>query len=136
MSKIQKNKIQKNWLEWSVFALGLVLVAGTLGYLFYDAARMSRRPPTIEVRLGAPEQTPHNFIVPVHVTNHGDSTAEGVQIEVTLEAAEGEEAKEEERGEFAVAFLPRRAERSGWVAFRKDPRTGRLTARVLGYEKP
>ncbi len=53
-------------------------------------------------------------------------------IEVTLEAGGGEP----ERGEFTVAFLPRQGRREGWVAFGTDPRAGRLTPRVLGYEKP
>ena len=41
-----------------------------------------------------------------------------------------------ERGDFTVAFLPRGGRREGWVAFRSDPRAGRLTARASGYEKP
>jgi uncharacterized protein (TIGR02588 family) len=40
------------------------------------------------------------------------------------------------RGELTIAFLPRRATREGWVTFQQDPRAARLTARVLGYEKP
>ena len=131
------SKPQKNWLEWLVFAVGLALVAGTLAYLVYHGATMGSAPPSIEVRLGTPEQLAHNFIVPVTVINLGDVTAEGVQIEVTLEAAEGAGEQAAERGEFMVAFLPRRAVREGWVAFQRDPRAGgRLTARVLGYEKP
>ena len=126
-------KLQKNWLEWIVFAVSLVLVAGALTYLAYDAATIGNAPPSIEIRTGAPEQRPHNFIVPVSITNHGDLTAEGVHIEVVLENG-GEEV---ERSEFDVAFLPRRATREGWVAFQTDPRTARkIKARVLGYEKP
>ena len=124
-------RVEKNWLEWAVFGLGLALVAGTLGYLVYDGATDEGRPPVVEVRLGEPRPTGHNFIVPVTVRNHGDETAEGVAVEVTLEAG-----GEPERAEFTLAFLPRRASREGWVAFRTDPRAGRLTPRVLGYEKP
>ena len=126
-------RVEKNWLEWSVFGVGLLLVAGTLGYLIYDGAATGEAPPAVEVKLGEPRQTDHNFVVPVTVTNHGDQTAEGVTVEVTLEGAGGGEP---ERGELTVAFLPRRATREGWVAFRTDPRNGRLTPRVLGYEKP
>ena len=131
------SKLQKNWLEWMIFACGLVLVVLTLGYLAYEGATMGNDPPSIEVRLGAPEQRAHNFIVPVTVTNHGDETAEGVTVEVTLENAAGGDSKGEPvRGELTIAFLPRRATREGWVAFQQDPRSARLTARVLGYEKP
>ncbi|MCA1573751.1 MAG: hypothetical protein LC770_04280 [Acidobacteria bacterium] len=125
-------KIQKNWLEWVVFAFGLILVASTLGYLIYTGASMGDDPPRLEVRLGIPEQRQFNFIVPVAVVNHGDETAEGVRIEVVLERGGEEKA----RGELDVAFLPRHATREGWVTFEQDPRTAQLKARVLGYQKP
>jgi uncharacterized protein (TIGR02588 family) len=128
-----KKKLQKNWFEWIVFGVGLALVLATLSYLAYDAATITDAPPSIEVRTGEPLQRPHNFIVPVTLTNHGDQTAEGVVVEVTLESG----GEEKERAEFVVAFLPRRSTREGWVAFQTDPRTAQqLRARVLGYEKP
>ena len=125
-------KLQKNWVEWVVFAAGLALVLSALAYLVYEGATMGSDPPSIEVRLGAPEQRAHNFIVPVTVTNHGDETAEGVAVEVLMES----DGQEPARGELTVAFLPRRATREGFVTFQQDPRAARLTARVLGYEKP
>ena len=130
--KKEARRVEKNWLEWTVFGVGLALVAGTLGYLVYDGVTAAGDPPAVEVTLGEPRPTGHNFIVPVTVTNHGEETAEGVTVEVTLEAA----GAPPERGELTLAFLPRRATREGWVTFRTDPRAGRLTPRVLGYEKP
>lgn len=124
--------LEKNWLEWVVFAVGLLLVASTLGYLIYDAATLGKTPPAIEVRLGKPQPIMQHFIVPVSVTNHGDRTAEGVQIEVVLESSD----KEQESAEFEIAFLPRGATREGWVNFETDPRTARMKARAVGYEKP
>ncbi|CAN5712908.1 TIGR02588 family protein [soil metagenome] len=125
-------KMQKNWLEWVVFALGLILVSSTLGYLIYAGASMGHEPPSIEVRLGTPEPGQFNFTVPVTIVNHGDETAEGVRIEVVVESRG--EAKE--RAELDVAFLPRHATREGWVTFDQDPRASQLKARVLGYQKP
>lgn len=124
--------IQKNWLEWVVFALGFILVASTLGYLIYAGVSMGHEPPSLEVRLGTPEQRQFNFIVPVTVVNHGDETAEGVRIEVVMESGREEKA----RGELDIAFLPRHATREGWVTFQQDPRTTQLKARVLGYQRP
>jgi uncharacterized protein (TIGR02588 family) len=127
------NKLQKNWLEWTVFAASFVLVIGTLAYLAYDAATIGNTPPTLEVRTGKAERRTHNHVVPVSITNHGDETAGGVQIEVVLETG----GKETERGEFTVAFLPRGGTRHGWVAFQIDPNTAeQIKARVVGYEKP
>jgi uncharacterized protein (TIGR02588 family) len=130
---MKKNKLEKNWFEWAVFAVGSVLVLATLGYLAYDAATITDAPPNIEVRAGEPLQRSHNFIVPVTLINHGDQTAEGVLVEVVLENG----GEEKERGELTIAFLPRRSTREGWVAFQTDPRAAeRIKARVMGYEKP
>ena len=130
---MKKKKLQKNWFEWVVFAVGLALVVATLAYLAYDAATITDAPPSIEVRAGEPLQREHNFIVPVTLVNKGDQTAEGVMVEVVLESG----GQAGERAEFTVAFLPRRSTREGWAAFQTDPRTAeRIKARVTGYEKP
>lgn len=126
-------KLEKNWLEWLVFAASLVLVVGTLGYLIYDAGTSGNAPPSIEMQLGKPQPRLNYFFVPVSVTNRGDETAEAVHIEVVLESG----GKEQESGEFEIAFLPRRSTRKGWVTFQTDPRrVEQMKARVLGFEKP
>jgi uncharacterized protein (TIGR02588 family) len=127
----RKAKVEKNWLEWVVFGVSLALTASVLGYLVYEGVHMGAAPPDIALRLGTPERRGEGFVVPVAATNRGDETAEGIHIEVMLETGGAGE-----RGEFTIAFLPRRATRKGWVAFRTDPRSGQLTPRVLGYEKP
>lgn len=125
--------LEKNWLEWVIFAIGLILVVSTLGYLIYDATTVSETPPSMEFQLGETQQQNQQFIVPVSVTNKGGQPAETVQIEVVLERS-GEEL---ETAEFEIAFLPRGATRSGWVTFKTDPRKAdRITTRAIGYEKP
>jgi uncharacterized protein (TIGR02588 family) len=131
--KKERGRVEKNWLEWAVFGVGLVLVLATLSYLVYDGATAADTPPDVEVRLGAARPGGAGFLVPVTVFNRGGQTAEGVSVEVVLEAPG---LPEPERGEFTVAFLPRRGTREGWVSFRTDPRSGKLAARALGYEKP
>jgi uncharacterized protein (TIGR02588 family) len=133
MTKRSGAKIEKNWLEWIVFGVGLVLVVSALAYLVYDGATATEAPPDIEVRLGEPRAGGAGFLVPVSVSNRGGQTAEGVTVEVVLETAG---APEPERSDFTLAFLPRGGTREGWVAFRTDPRAGRLTARAHGYEVP
>ena len=127
----RKAKVEKNWLEWVVFGVSLALTASVLGYLVYDGVHLGDAPPDIALRLGIPERRGEGFVVPVAATNRGDETAEGIHIEVMLETGGAGE-----RGEFTIAFLPRRATRKGWVVFRTDPHAGQLKARVLGYEKP
>jgi uncharacterized protein (TIGR02588 family) len=126
-------KLEKNWLEWIVFTLSLVLVVFTLGYIVYDGATVGETPPNIELQLGQPQPQSDRFIVPVTATNRGDETAETVQIEVILTNG----GQEEETSQFEIAFLPRHSTRRGWVTFQTDPRTvEQMQARVLGFEKP
>lgn len=127
-----RGKIAKHPLEWIVFAVSLVLVAGALGFLAWDAVRGEDSPAALSVEIGRPEPRGNAWAVPVTIRNRGDATAEGVQVEVTL-AAPGAEP---ERAGFEAAFVPRRSKREGWVTFRSDPSRGRLSGRVAGYETP
>lgn len=126
------SRLEKNPLEWTVFALGLLAVLAVVGYLAYEAATADSTPPDLRVEVGRPVRRSGGFAVPVTVHNRGDQTAEGVRVEVTLEMPGGPP----ERADFDVAFVPRRSRREGWVTFREDPRRGRLTGRAIGYEKP
>lgn len=132
MNKIGKNKLEKNPLEWAVFAVSLAAVLATVGFLAWDAATVDGSSPDLRVELGPPEAGSGAFAVPVTVYNRGDQTAEGVHIEVTLETP----GSPPETAEIEMAFVPRRSQREGWAIFRSDPRQGRLTGRAVGYEKP
>ena len=126
------SKIAKHPLEWIVFAVSLVVVAGTLGFLAWDGLQGEDSPAALSVEIGRPEPRGNAWAVPVTVRNDGDATAEGVQVEVTLEAP----GAEPERAGFEALFVPRRSKREGWVTFRSDPSRGRLSGRVAGYETP
>ncbi len=123
---------EKNWLEWCVFALGLLLVCGTLGYLAYDAISQDGSPPALEVRLGAPVARQGYYEVPVTVHNRGGSTSEQVLVRVELKV----NGNVEETAEFQVPHLPRHSDRQGVVTFKRDPRQGQLSGRAVGYERP
>jgi uncharacterized protein (TIGR02588 family) len=122
----------KHPVEWVVFALSLVLVAGTVGFLVWDAVRGGRSPAALSVELGRPEPRAGGWAVPVTLRNRGDETAEGVKVEVTLETP----GTPPETADFEAAFVPRQSKREGWVTFRNDPSRGRLSGRALGYENP
>lgn len=121
----------KNWLEWCVFAVGLVLVCGTLGYLVYDAFTQEPLPPLLQVTLAEPYQHLGHYVVPVTVHNHGGGTAQQVLIRVTLRV-DGEE----EAAEFELPHVPRQSDRHGFVTFDRDPAQGELSGRAVGYERP
>ncbi len=123
---------QKNALEWLVFAVSLVLVFGTLGYLIFSAATYKKSPPVLLITLGKVQPAAAQFRVPITISNDGGQTAAGVQIEVTL----NEGQPDEEKANFTSTYLPRHSQRDGAVLFKSDPRKGQLQARVLGYENP
>jgi uncharacterized protein (TIGR02588 family) len=126
------SRIAKHPLEWIVFAVSLVVVAGTVGFLAWDGFQGEGSPAALSVELGRPEPRGGAWAVPVTVHNRGDETAEGVKVEVTLEAP----GAGPETAGFEAAFVPRRSKREGWVTFRSDPSRGRLSARAAGYETP
>jgi uncharacterized protein (TIGR02588 family) len=128
----EKTKLEKNPLEWAVFAVSLAVVLATVGFLAWDAATADGSAPDLQVELGPPEARSGAFAVPVTVHNQGDQTAEGVHIEITLEIP----GTPPETAEIEMAFVPRRSQREGWATFRRDPRQGRLAGRAAGYEKP
>jgi uncharacterized protein (TIGR02588 family) len=121
----------KNTLEWIVFAASGMLIAGVVGVLVYGAATGGNRPPSLSITRGTAENTAGGFALPLEVRNTGDTTAEDVQIEVTLTIG-----SETERSEAELPFVPHRSHRRVWVTFKNEPARGRLDARVLGYREP
>jgi uncharacterized protein (TIGR02588 family) len=126
------NRPTKNWLEWSVFAVGLVLVLATLGYLAWESVTGTGGPPDVVVRLGAAEPSTGGYMVPVEVANVGEGTAEDVRVTVVLEVPGGEP----EEVDLDIAFLPRDSRRNGWVTFRTDPARGTLRLGPVAFEVP
>lgn len=123
--------MNKNTLEWTVFAISLALIAAVAGLLLRQQLAGAQSPPSIAVTAGAPVATAGGFAVPLDVRNDGDTTAEQVTIDVSLRWAGGEE-----RAEATLPYVPYRSRRRAWVVFPRDPRDGRLAARVLGYREP
>ena len=136
-SPASSTRLQKNVLEWSVFAISLLLVSATLFYLGREVLNAHEAPPHIALKLGEPRAlqnsgSPPSFIVSVEASNKGWQTAEGVHIEVEMRRGN----EEPQTADFEIAFLPRNSSREGWVAFKGKPENIKWSARVLGYEIP
>ena len=128
----RRNLPNKNALEWTVFALSLLLVLSALGFLAHAALTLEDRPADLLVELGQPEQRGAHFSVPVTVHNRGGRTAEDVRVEVSLEV--GEDVVE--TTELELPLISYQSSGEGMAAFTQDPRGGKLAARVLGYLTP
>ena len=133
----KKNKAggddDKNALEWSVFAVSLLLVLGIVAYLSYQVYTDKPSTPDLVVEYFHDPSTnaPQRYRVVVH--NLGGETAEEVQIELVVEKG-GEEV---ENAELSIAFAPKASKREGWVNFKDDPKQGdTLVARVVSYKRP
>jgi uncharacterized protein (TIGR02588 family) len=124
--------VEKNRLEWVVFAVALLLVLATFGYLIYEAVTTRDGPPDVVVTLGPPEPGSGGFMVPVEAANRGGQPAEELRIAVRLETANG--AAEE--SVLLFPYLPRESTRRGWVTFRADPGSGTLRVSGVGFLSP
>lgn len=127
------SKIEKNRLEWCVFAMSLALVGSVLCYLTCHALFNKSTPPVLEVELGAAQRQAGYYEMPVTVHNRGDQTAEAVQIEVRLTKSD----ESHEQAGFEIQFVPPRSSRQGVVSFETDPQTAKqLMGRAVGYQQP
>lgn len=123
--------LEKNWLEWLVFGLSLLLVLATVGYLVREALTTERTPPEVVVRLGEPRAGGGGYQVPVAASNRGGQAAEQVQVSVTLEVAGSSH-----ESVLSIPFLPRESTREGWVTFPTDPRAGKLSVSGVAFQEP
>jgi len=124
-----KQERGKNGLEWAVFGLSSLLVAGVLATLIHAALTVGSDPARLEITLGEPLVSAEQIRVPVKVFNHGDVAASSIEIEVTGEIASGPQISG-----VTVNFIPKRASRSAWVSFSGGEIPRGLSARILGYE--
>ena len=123
---------RKNWLEWTVFAVGAVLVLATTAYLAVQAIKPPHREVRVAVTFGRPEPGPLGYQVPVEIRNDGGGPALTVNVEIALERG-GSAA---ERASVLIDYLPAHSRRTGRVAFRGDPAEGTLVVQAVSYAEP
>jgi uncharacterized protein (TIGR02588 family) len=123
--------MKKNTLEWAVFGASLALIASVAALLVYQHFTGAHEPASLVATIGSAVETAGGFAVPISVRNEGNTTAEDVRLQATLKFEGGSET-----GEAVIPYVPYRSKRRAWIAFSRDPRAGRVTARVLGYREP
>jgi len=118
--------------EWIVAGVGLVLVAGVIGFLLYEAFSGDRLPPDVKLSVDSVVQTRNGFLVRITAVNEGGMTAAGVIVEGELRS--GTELLE--RSRTTIDYLAPRSEKRAGLFFSRDPRQFDLQVRPLGYEEP
>jgi uncharacterized protein (TIGR02588 family) len=129
----QNTKGKKNILEWVVFAIGLLLVFGILGYLGFKTFTHHTFPPeiSVEYKPDATEMAPFRY--KVFVENEGGETAEQVSIELVQKRGDSTI----EKAELQFAFVPRASKQEGWMNFSEDPKLAdTVFVRVVSFKKP
>jgi uncharacterized protein (TIGR02588 family) len=117
---------------WAIASVGLVLVAGSIGFLLYEAAAGDASPPDVTVRVDSISPTRSGFLVTFRAINEGGSTAEGLTVEGELKKGDGSV----ETSNTTIEYVPSHSEREGGLFFTSDPRQSELRLRAKGYEKP
>ncbi|MCX2740855.1 hypothetical protein [Pontibacter anaerobius] len=128
-----RHEEKKNWLEWSVFALSIVLVLGILVYLAYQAFTHKASTPDLYVQVWSDPSANAPNRYHILLENKGGATAEEVTIELVL--VQG--GKEVEKAQLQIPFAPQESKREGWVNFTNNPiKADTIVSRVVSYKKP
>jgi len=113
-------------------SVSVAILSLLIGSVIYVSFAGSDEPATIDVRpvLEEVRRDGDTYYLPVQVTNEGDRTAEDVQVQLTLEAGEGEPAS----ATFTIRFLAGGEGKRGVVAFQTDPSAGEIRSSVSFIE--
>lgn len=117
--------------EWIASGIGLLLVAGTVGYMGYAALTKEDRPPDIQVQVLSVQPQSQGYLAQFRATNHGDQAAHDVHI-IGVQG-QGDEAEESDA---TLDFLPAGSEKTGGLFFTQQPTLERLSVRAAGYQGP
>ena len=118
--------------EWFAAAIGLLLLASSIGYLVFDALAAGNGLPTPVVQVLRVDQQPGGYLVQVAVHNTGRKTAAALRVAGELRR----DGALLERSETEFSYLPGHSTREGGLFFRHDPATLQLEVGAVSYQQP
>lgn len=130
-AKSKESRNTKNPLEWSVFGLSFLLVAGVVAFLGWSAIVSEDRPAAFQVETDSPIPVSGSTVVPIRITNTGSATAAEVTVAITVRYPSGEK-----ESTLTIDFVPRGGTRHARVVFEGPETPIVITARVAGYIEP
>lgn len=119
-------------LEWIVAAIGLILVVGTIVFMLYEGLTSKNTPPDFTTEIERIDAVNAGFIVKFKLTNNGEQTASGVNVEGELKNG-GESV---ETSDVTFDYAPSKSETKGGLFFKNDPEQFQLEIRAKGYAEP
>jgi len=119
--------------EWVTLSLSVLIVLALAGLVIYQQMVRGTEPPSIEVmpKLEEMRQEGDAYYVPIEVTNKGETTAEDIEVQLSLDTGEGQP----ETAAFTLKFLAGAESESQTVVFQSDPSKGKLT-HVVAFSTP
>lgn len=107
-------RLEKNWLEWTVFGFSLVLVFGIIVYLVYLEITPSTKDFQYEIGFEKPQEIHGRYLVPVKIDNKSNKSVQDVAIEISS-------GGDKESADLQLDYLPRHSHREATVFFREKP---------------
>lgn len=130
-AKSKDSRNTKNPLEWLVFGLSFLLVAGVVAFLGWSAITSEDRPAAFQVETDSPIQVSGSIVVPIRVKNTGSTTAAEVTVAITARYASSEK-----ESTLTIDFVPHGGTRHARAIFDGPETPVGITARVAGYVEP
>jgi len=121
--------MKKNLLEWTIFGISLTLIAVVAGLLLREHLTRGNSAPDLMVEVGQAERSGQGYAIPLDVRNGGDTSAEDVEVTLTLQSVPPEQT------DITIPYVPYRSVRRAWVMFSHEPGAARLDARVISYRE-
>jgi uncharacterized protein (TIGR02588 family) len=118
--------------SWAAAALGLLLVAGSAGFMLYTAYVRDDSPPLVAIAVEAIAPSGDGYVVKINVINRGSLVAAGLVIEGVL----SDDSSTIETSTITIDYVPSGSQREAGLYFSRDPRRFRLQVRPKGYVDP
>lgn len=120
----KKTSEKRPVLQWVMAALGGAVTLSAIGVMTWEGLQPSA-PPVLKARIVEVQATAAGHVAMVQVTNDGDDTAAGVNIEAVLG---------DQTATATLDYVPGHGEAKAYVRFDADPRAA--VVRVQGWSAP
>lgn len=122
---------QVPWLEWLAAGIGLFLVLGIFGVIGWQALNGATVRPVITVTVENVTPVAGGYRVLFRAQNTAGEAAAQVEVEGKVSTDSGEEVSQ-----VVIDYVPGHSDRRGGLFFTRDPSSGTLTVRAIGFAEP
>jgi uncharacterized protein (TIGR02588 family) len=122
---------EKNWLEWLIFGLSLMVTIGIVGYLGWMAFFAPQKPAQVKLEIGQPQLKAGMYEVPVKVLNEGDESIEHLRLYARPIADVGSEPLTAD-----LDYLPKGGDRETVFMFKNDSAKSGIEVFAGTYIRP